>query len=104
MSYIEKYVVGATREPQNSVMLRGRHDEPVFGNNVRVESSHACRRMLRSDFVPQLRPKPYHQVDSSYGGSRLAQRGNCGNELAPVVLIQNIELQVSVRRCSERKY
>jgi hypothetical protein len=60
MGRVEEYVVRASREPQDSVVLCGGHDEPVFPDDFRIESLYARGHVIGSDFVPQLRPEPYH--------------------------------------------
>jgi hypothetical protein len=104
MRDVEEYVVPTSRKPQDGIVLCGRHDEPVFPGDFRVESLYACGRVIGSDFVPQLRPEPYDQVDSANGGSRLAQSGDCENELFPVAFVQDIKFQVRVRCRSKSEY
>src|SRR6266542_595328 len=51
---VEDHVVGAARQSENCVVLRGRHDEAVAAGNVLVEAGQVRRRVVRKRLAPGL--------------------------------------------------
>ncbi len=100
---VEDDVVRAPRQPQDGVVLRGRHHEAVDADEVLVEPLDVRQGVVGRHLPPQLGPEPGHQVDAAHRGPRLAQRRDRVDEIPTRLPRKRVELQVRVGRRAERE-
>src|SRR6266511_4486838 len=94
---VEDHVVGAARQSENCVVLRGRHDEAVAAGNVLVEAGQVRRRVVRKRLAPGLGPDAGDKIDATHRRPRLAQRGDRSHQTCRRLSLRSIELEVRVR-------
>src|SRR6266498_1921575 len=100
---VEDHVVGAARQSENCVVLRGRHDEAVAAGNVLVEAGQVRRRVVRKRLAPGLGPDAGDEIDAAHRRPRLAQRGDRSHQACRRLSLRSIELEVRVCSCPERE-
>src|SRR6266545_916529 len=93
---VEDHVVGAARQSENCVVLRGRHDEAVAAGNVLVEAGQVRRRVVRKRLAPGLGPDAGDEIDAAHRRPRLAQRGDRSHQACRRLSLRSIELEVRV--------
>src|SRR6266545_4762268 len=93
---VEDHVVGAARQSENCVVLRGRHDEAVAAGNVLVEAGQVRRRVVRKRLAPGLGPDAGDEIDAAHRRPRLAQRGDRSHQTCRRPSLRSIELEVRV--------
>ncbi len=93
---VEDHVVGAPREPQHRVVLRGRHQEPVLSGQGLVEPGHPSWGVIGRDLSPELWSEPRDEVHSSHRRPRLAEGRDSPNEVRPLAFVSQVEFEVGV--------
>src|SRR5262249_47963227 len=71
--------------------------------HVVVEAVQLGRRLVGSRLAPELRPEPRYEVDAADGRARLAQPRYGSHEIRPASSCAELELEVRMRRRSERE-
>jgi hypothetical protein len=69
--------------------------------NILVEAFNLRRGMIGNDLPPELRPEADDEVHASRSGSWFTNRGDSGGELSASLPVEEVELQVRVRRGSK---
>ena len=82
-------------------MLSAWHDEAFNSLDPLVEALHSFRSVVWKDVAPQFRPKSDHEIDAAGRGSRFPDCGNGGSEFCTIFCVEEIELQVRMRRSSK---
>src|SRR6202011_544445 len=66
-----------------------------------VKALQARRGVIWNNIAPELRPKADDKVHPSCGGPWFTDSGDCRGELLAFLRVQNVKLQVRVRRGSK---
>src|SRR4029077_8573833 len=90
-------------EPDDRVVLRGRHRETIRSDDGNVEVLERIRRGSRRHRAPEGRAEPNHEVDPAHRRSRLMETGEGARERPPACPVPKIELEVRVRGRAERE-
>ena len=101
--HFEHDVVSASRQPQHGIVLRRWHHESVCADDVFVEARQLCGCIVECDLAPQLGPESGHEIDAAHGRPRLTKGRDRSYELRTGPPARHIELQVGVRRRSQRE-
>jgi hypothetical protein len=101
--FVEDDVVRRSREPQQRVVLGGRHAETVRAGHRLVVAVQAGRRRGTDAVAPQLRSHADDEVDPADRRAGLAEVGQAAHQLTRVRAVVQVELEVGVRGGAERE-
>src|SRR5258708_27002202 len=82
-------------------MLRAWHNKSVCALDLVVKALQTRRGSIWNNVAPELRPKADDEVHSSCGGPWFTDSGDCRGELLAFLRVQNVKLQVRMRRGSK---
>src|ERR1700722_14320233 len=101
--HIENNVISTAGQPYQRIVLRARHNESFRASDLVIKTFHARRSVIWNNIAPQLGPKADDEVHSSSGGAWFTDSGDFRSELLVFLRVQQVKLQVRVRRRAKRE-